>query len=145
MLTEAGAIAGFGTLAIQLFLLWRERPRLRVFARLCRADGSYLRGCAGLTHVRFEVLNDGGKQIVLRGSAGETKTRVPPGPFESGSMGDWHMQGEEIVLAPGRTWRATMPLGRPAVRLWHEVRALWAEDTLGRRYRVPARRVNSIE
>lgn len=143
---EVGAVAGFGSLAIHLYRLARDRPRLRVFVSPCRADGSYARGGTGLTHLRFEALSVGGQSIVLGGYGVAARARVAPEPDESGGLGGWQLQGaDQTTLAPGHRHRALVQLNQPICELRHELDAIWAEDSQGQRFYAPARRVNAIQ
>ena len=125
--------------------MWRSRRSLDVTVIPCRADGSYVRGADDLTHLLFTIVNDGEKPAVLDGLG--VRTRCRPGA-EAGCGWEEHVLGEQrlpLRLEPGDRYRGTCVLTRDFVAGYHELEAVWAQDTTGRKYRQKKRRVNELE
>ena len=141
-----GAIVATLGVAFHFFRLNRERPTLRVHAHPCWADGVYVRGGTGFSYLSFEVLNTGRVPIVLSGvgSASQRKEPLPSGA--GGSLSSSLLAGDGLPrqLDPGHCYRGLSQIPTEVLEGEHALTEIWAEDSLGRRYKVAQPRLNRV-
>ena len=146
-LVTLGVIATTVGVLLALYQAYRKHPSLRVHVHLCRADGSYARGGSGFTYLSFEVLNSGQVPVVLSGVGSSGKRATPLVDGAGGSLFTSQVNDDSLPrqLDPGHCYRGLSPLPTSIVSEDLVLSDIWAEDSLGRKYRTKRHRLRQLQ